>query len=92
MLTASVIPPGHIRDLRELTRSRQSLVKEQTAVANRIQKLIESANLKLGQVASDALGVSGLAMLRAFARGETDAEKMADLARRRLKAKSPALQ
>jgi len=91
LLKASFIPPAHIRDLRELTRYRQSLVKEQTAVGNRIQKLIESANIKLGQVASDALGVSGLAMLRALARGETDPEQMADLARRRLKAKKPQL-
>lgn len=91
LLKASFIPPAHIRDLRELTRYRQSLVKEQTAVGNRIEKLIESANIKLGQVASDALGVSGLAMLRALARGETDAEKLAELARRGLKRKKPEL-
>jgi len=67
-------------------------VWEQTALANRIQKLIESANIKLGQVASDALGVSGKLMLRALAAGETDAEKMSHLARRTLKRKQPQLQ
>ena len=55
LLRASFIPPAHIRELRELIRYRQSLVKEQTAVANRIQKLIESGNIKLGQVVSDVL-------------------------------------
>jgi len=79
LLKPSFIPPLPIRELRELTRYRESLVREQTALANRIQKLIESANIKLGQVASDALGASGKAMLRALAAGETDAEKMSHL-------------
>jgi len=56
LLKPSFIPPLPIRELRDLTRYRESLVREQTALANRIQKLIESANIKLGQVASDALG------------------------------------
>jgi len=92
LLKPSFIPPRPIRELRELTRYRESLVREQTALANRIQKLIESANIKLGQVASDALGVSGKAMLRALAAGETDAKKMSHLARRTLKRKQPQLQ
>ncbi len=92
LLKPSFIPPRPIRELRELTRYRESLVREQTALANRIQKLIESANIKLGQVASDALGVSGKLMLRALAAGETDAEKMSHLARRTLKRKQPQLQ
>jgi hypothetical protein len=54
-----------MREVREVTRYRESLVREQPALANRIQKLSESANLKLGQGASDALGVSGKARLRA---------------------------
>jgi transposase len=91
LLKASFIPPLHIRELRELTRYRESLVREQTALANRIQKLIESGNIKLGQVVSDALGVSGKQMLRALAEGETDAEKMSELARRRMKRKVPEL-
>jgi transposase len=91
LLKASFIPPPEIRELRELTRYRESLVREQTAVANRIQKLIESGNIKLGQVASDALGASGRAMLWALARGETDPVKLASLAQRQLKEKVPQL-
>src|SRR5207245_1606763 len=63
LVSPSFIPPIEIRELRELTRYRESLIREQTAVANRIQKLIESGNIKLGQVASDVLGASGRAML-----------------------------
>src|SRR5437588_5459687 len=91
LLKASFIPPLEIRELRELTRYRESLVREQTALANRIQKLIESGNIKLGQVISDALGVSGKQMLRALAEGEQDAVKMSHLARRRMKRKVPEL-
>jgi hypothetical protein len=75
-----------------LTRYRDGLVREQSRVANRIQKVIESGNIKLGQVASDALGVSGRAMLWALARGETDGVKLAALARRQLKTKVPQLE
>jgi len=92
LLKASFIPPLEIRELRELTRYRESLVREQTALANRIQKLIESGNIKLGQVVSDALGVSGKQMLRALAAGEQDAKKMSHLARRRMKRKQPELE
>jgi transposase len=67
------------------------LVREQTAISNRVQKLIESGNIKLGQVISDALGVSGKQMLRALAAGETDTEKMSEMARRRMKRKKPEL-
>ena len=56
LLNASFIPPRHIRDLRELTRYRHSVLRAQSAVANRIQKVIDSGNMKLGQGASDALG------------------------------------
>jgi transposase len=91
LLKASFIPPLEIRELRELIRYRQTLVKEVTAVVNRSQKLIESANIKLGQVATDALGVSGRLMLRAMAQGETSAETLAELARGPLRAKLPQL-
>jgi transposase len=87
LLKASFIPPVEIRELRELTRYRQTLVTEHTAVANRLQKLLESANIKLGQVASDVLGLSGRLMLRALAEGERDAEKLAELAQGKLKSK-----
>lgn len=91
LLRASFIPPLPIRELRELTRHRHTLVRDQTAVSNRIIKLIESANIKLSQVASHALGVSGRAMLRALARGEQDTTKMADLARGPLREKQGQL-
>jgi transposase len=91
LLKASFIPPLEIRELRELTRYRQQLVKELATVANRVQKLIESANIKLGQVATDVMGVSGRLMLRALAAGETDAEKMSEFARRRMRSKRPEL-
>ena len=91
LLRPSFIPPRHIRELRELTRYRESLVREQTSLANRIQKLVESGNIKLGQVATNALGVSGLQMLRALAAGETNPDKMSGMARGRLKRKQGEL-
>ena len=75
-----------------MTRYRESLVREHTALANRRQKLIESANIKLGQVASDALGASGKLMRRALAEGKTDAEQLSHLAQGILKRKQPQLQ
>jgi transposase len=92
LLRASFLPPLEIREIRELTRYRQSLIREHTAVVNRVLKLAESANIKLAQVATDALGVSGRAMLRALADGEQDTEKLAEMARRRLRNKKPELQ
>jgi transposase len=91
LLESSFIPPPEIRELRELTRYRDSLVRERRSVANRIQKVIESGNIKLGQVASDVLGASGRAMLRALAKGESDPIKLAELARGKLKEKKPEL-
>ena len=91
-LKASFLPPQPIRELRELTRQRTPLVGEKSAVANRIQKVLEDANIKLGSVASDVWGVSGRDMREAIIAGATDPEKLADLARRRLRAKIPELQ
>jgi transposase len=68
LLRASFIPPAAIRRLRELTRERKALVQERTQVANRLQKVLESANIKLAGVASDVLGASGRDMLAAIAR------------------------
>jgi transposase len=90
-MKASFIPPLEIHELRELTRYRNILVKEQASISNRIQKLVESGNIKLGQVASDTLGVSGRLILRALAEGETDAAKMSQMARRRLRNKKADL-
>src|SRR5258708_37562603 len=76
LLKASFIPPLEIRELRELTRYRESLVREQSAVTHRIQKVIESGNIKLGQVASDVQGASRRAIMWAMARGATDPVKL----------------
>jgi transposase len=91
LLRASFIPPLEIGELRELTRYRASLVKGRATLANRVQKLAEGGNIKLGQVASDALGVSGRLMLRALSKGETDAGRIGDPARGPLKGKKPEL-
>jgi transposase len=91
LLKGSFIPPRHIRELRELTRHRQILVRDRAAVANRIQKLLESANIKLGQVATNVLGLSGRLMLQALADGEEDAAQLAQLAKGKLKAKAVQL-
>jgi transposase len=91
LLKASFVPPAPIRELRDLTRQRTQLIQERTAAANRIQKVLEDANIKLAGVATDVLGVSGRDMLEALIAGETDPEKLADLARKRLRAKIPEL-
>jgi transposase len=91
LLKASFIPPRHIRELCEVTRHRQILVRGRAAVANRIQKLIESANIKLGQVATNVLGLSDRLMLQALADGEEEAEKLAQLAKGKLKTKAAQL-
>lgn len=91
LIAASFVPPQPQRDLRELTRQRVQLIRQKAAVANRIQKVLEDANLKLGSVASDVLGKSGRAMLRALIAGETDPERLADLALGRLRKQLPRL-
>jgi transposase len=91
LVRASFVPPKPIRELRDLTRYRKSLVWERSREANRLQKLLEDANIKLGDVASDVLGASGKAMLRALCEGESDPEGLAELAKGKLRAKLPAL-
>ena len=91
LLRGSFVPQTPQRELRELTRQRRQLVHSKASVANRIQKVLEDANIKLGSVATDVLGVSGRDMLRALIAGETDPVKLAELARRKLRAKIPAL-
>jgi transposase len=87
LVRASFIPPAPIRDLRELTRYRATLVRDRTQIGNRVLKVAESANVKLASVLSDALGVSGRRMLRALAEGETDLDRVVALADRQLDAK-----
>jgi transposase len=91
LLRASFVPPQPIRELRDLTRQRSQLVGERAAVSNRIQKVLEDANIKLAGVASDVLGVSGRAMIAALIGGETEPDRLAELARRRLRGKIPQL-
>jgi transposase len=91
LLRASFVPPTPIRDLRDLTRHRTSVLQDRTRSVNRIHKVLEDANIKLSAVASDIMGVSGRAMLRALIGGATDAIQLADLGRGRLRAKRAAL-
>jgi len=91
LLRASFIPPAPIRAIRELTRYRKTLVQQRADQANRLQKTLEGANLKLAAVAADVLGVSSRAMLAALLAGERDPDVLADLARGRMRAKLPEL-
>jgi transposase len=92
LLRASFIPPKPQRALREMTRYRTKLVQERTRVVNRVQKLLEGANVKLSSVVTDVMGVSARAMLAEIVAGQTDAELMADLARGRMRNKIPQLE
>lgn len=91
LLRASFVPEQPIRQLRDLTRQRVQLIRQKVQVANRIQKTLEDANIKLASVASDVRGASGRDMLRAIVAGEVDPFVLADLARQRLREKIPQL-
>ena len=92
LLRPSFIPERSQRELRELVRYRRSLVQERSREANRVQKVLEGANIKLGSVASDVLGASGKMMLAALAEGEDDPAVLADMAKGRLREKLDALE
>src|SRR6266436_3916964 len=92
LLRASFIPDRPQRELRELTRYRSSLVQERAREVNRLQKTLEGGNIKLAAVTKDILGVSGRDILAALLEGRLDAAAMAQLARRRLRAKIPQLE
>jgi transposase len=87
LLKASFIPPPGQRELRELTRYRTSFVRERSNLINRVQKLLESANIKLGNVAADIMGISSRAMLEALIAGNARPEEMAELAKGRMREK-----
>jgi transposase len=91
LLRASFIPPVEQRDLRDLTRHRSNFVRERVNLVNRVQKVLEGANIKLGCVASDVLGVSGRAMLGAIVDGNSSPELMAELAQGTLRQKQDLL-
>ncbi len=91
LVRASFVPPKQIRELRELTRYRKAIIQERSREAQRLHKTLEGAGIKLANVATDILEVSGLAMLQALIAGTHDPDVLAELARGRLRKKLPAL-
>jgi transposase len=91
LLQASFIPPIEIRDLRDLTRYRRRMIEEKSAEVNRVQKVLEDANIKLACVASDVMGVSSRAILGALLEGNMTTEEMAELSKGRLRDKRKEL-
>jgi transposase len=92
MLRPSFVPPPPIRILRDLTRYRVDLVTACTAEKQRVEKLLEDAQIKLSVVASDIFGVSGRNMMAALIGGQRDPKVLAQMARARMRAKIPQLQ
>jgi transposase len=91
LVQASFIPPRDIRELRDLTRRRRTLMQQGAAERNRVQKILEDANVKIGNVLSNVFGMSGQAMLEALLDKEMTAAEMADLAQGRLRPKIPQI-
>jgi len=91
LIRGSFVPPTATRDLRDLNRNRTILVQQRAAISNRIEKLLEDANIKLAAVASHVLGQSGRAMLHAISAGEADVDTLAGMARAKLRNKIPEL-
>lgn len=91
MIRPSYIPPLPIRQLRDLTRRRRQLIGTGAQERNRIQKVLETANIKLGNVLSDVFGLSGQLMLEALLEGQSDLQKVAELAQRQAKKKIPQI-
>jgi transposase len=91
LVRGGFIPPAEIRNLRDLTRYRVSLVNERTREINRLHKLLETANIKLASVATNIMGASAQAMLKALLDGTTDPDVLADLAKGLLRKKLPEL-
>jgi transposase len=91
LLRASFIPPEPVRHLRDLTRARSMAARDRTRIVQRLEKFLESSGIKLSAVATDLTGVSARAMLEALVAGERDPKVLADLAKRTLRHKIPAL-
>ena len=91
LLKASFIPPPGQRELRDLVRYRTSFVRERATLVNRVQKLLEGANIKLASVVTDIMGASGRAMLEALVGGIASNEEMAELAKGSLRGKREEL-
>lgn len=92
LVRGSFIPPQAQRDLRDLTRQRTNLVQDRATVVNRLQKVLEWANIKLSSVATDVTGVSARAMLEAIVQDQVDPAALSELARGRLRKKRDALE
>jgi len=92
LLKASFVPDRPQRDMRDLTRYRTKLVQERAREVNRVQKLLEGANIKLASVATDVLGVSGRLMLKALIEGNASEKEMAEMAKGRMRSKIPELE
>jgi transposase len=91
MIHPSFIPPRPLRELRDVTRRRERLNGAGSAEKNRVQKVLEDANVKLGNVLTDVFGVSGQLMLDALLKGEAKSEEIAQFARKRAKKKIPEI-
>ena len=91
LLRASLVPPPPIRRLRDLTRARTDLNRDRVRQIHRLEKILQDAGIKLSSVATDIMGQSSRAMLEALIEGKTDPAALADLAKRRLRSKIPAL-
>jgi transposase len=91
LIRSSFVPPAPIQELRDLTRTRKQLTREISQHSLRLQKILEDANLKVASVLSDILGKSGRAMLESIVAGETDPERLAELAQGTARKKLPAL-
>lgn len=91
LVNASFVPPRELRDLRELVRYRKSLIQERAREFNRIQKVLEGANIKLGSIISNIDGKSGCAIVDAIIGGETDPKKLANFAKGSLRKKQDIL-
>jgi transposase len=91
LLRASLVPPPPIRRLRDLTRARTDLNRDRVRQIHRLEKILQDAGIKLSSVATDIMGQSSRAMLEALIEGKTDPAVLADLAKRRLRSKIPAL-
>lgn len=91
LLTGSFVPPPVVRELRDLTRYRKRLIQDRTREAQRVDKVLQDAAIKLGSVASEILGKSSRAMIEALIAGQRDPEVLADLAKGRLRDKIPDL-
>jgi len=91
MIRPSYIPPLEIRQLRDLTRRRKQMVRNGAQERNRVQKILEDANVKLGNVLTDVFGVSGVLMLDKLLEGKATPEEIAELAQKKARKKIPQI-